>query len=57
MTSFATQDVHNKLLDTDTINLTIIEEWHDGSKELIQMDWMQWKGIDLEKLLVKRSRF
>jgi hypothetical protein len=40
-------DVHNKLLDMDVINLTIIEEWHAGDKELIPMDRMQWKEIDL----------
>jgi hypothetical protein len=50
-------DVHDQLFDMDTINLAIIEEWHAGGEELIPMDQMQWKGIDLETLLAKRSRF
>jgi hypothetical protein len=49
--------VNDKLLDVDTIDLAIIEEWHAGGRELIPMDWMQWKGINLETLLAKRSRF
>ena len=50
-------DVHDKLLDMDAIDLAIIEEWHAGGKELIPMDRMQWKGLDLETLLAKRGRF
>jgi hypothetical protein len=50
-------DVHDQLLDMDAIDLAIIEEWHAGGGELIPMDQMQWKGIDLETLLAKRSRF
>jgi hypothetical protein len=41
----------------DAINLAIIKEWHAGGEELIWMDRMQWKGINLETLLAKASRF
>ena len=50
-------DVHDQLLDMDATDLAIIEEWHAGGTELIPMDRMQWKGIDLETLLAKSSRF
>jgi hypothetical protein len=50
-------DVHDQLLDMDSIDLAIIEEWHAGGEELIPMDRMQWKGLDLETLLAKRGRF
>jgi hypothetical protein len=30
--------VNDKLLDVDTIDLAIIEEWHAGGRELIPMD-------------------
>jgi hypothetical protein len=35
------RNVHNKLLDMGTANLMIIEEWHAGGDELIQVDRMQ----------------
>jgi hypothetical protein len=50
-------DVHDQLLDMDSIVLAIIKEWHAGGEELIPMDRMQWKGLDLETLLAKRGRF
>jgi hypothetical protein len=50
-------DVHDKVRDMDTINLAIIEEWYVGGEDLFPIDLMQWKGIDLETLLAKRSRF
>jgi hypothetical protein len=50
-------DVHDQLLDMDSIDLAIIEEWHGGREELIRMDRMQWKGLDLETLLAKRGQF
>ncbi len=50
-------DVHDQLLDMDSIDLAIIEEWHAGGEELIPMDRMQCKGLDLETLLAKRGRF
>jgi hypothetical protein len=49
-------DVHDNLLDMDApIDLAIIEEWHAGGEGQILMDQMQWKGINLETLLAKRS--
>jgi hypothetical protein len=50
-------DVHDTLLDMDAVDLSIIEEWHAGSDDLIPMDRMQFRGLDLETLLAKRSRF
>jgi hypothetical protein len=50
-------DIHDQLLDMDAIDLDLIEEWHAGGKELIPMDRMQWKGINLETLRAKRSQF
>jgi hypothetical protein len=50
-------DVLDQLLDLDATGLAIIEEFNAGGEELIPMDRMQLKGIDLETLLAKRSRF
>jgi hypothetical protein len=50
-------EVLDVLLDMDTVDLSIIEEWHIGGDDLMPNDWMQWKGITLESLLAKRSRF
>jgi hypothetical protein len=50
-------DIHDQLLDMEAIDLNIIEAWHAGGKELIPMDQMQWKGINLETLRAKRSQF
>jgi hypothetical protein len=50
-------DVHDTLLDMDAVDLSIIEEWHAGGDNLILMDRMQFKGLELETLLAKRSRF
>jgi hypothetical protein len=41
----------------DIIDLSIIEEWHAGADDLMPIDRMQWKGITLEELLAKRSRY
>jgi hypothetical protein len=51
------RNVHNKLLDMGTANLMIIEEWHAGGDELIQVDRMQWKERELKTLLAKCSQF
>jgi hypothetical protein len=45
------------LLDMDTVDLSIIEEWNAGGDELLAIDRMQWKGITLEAMLAKRSRY
>jgi hypothetical protein len=50
-------EVMDKLLDMDIIDLSIIEEWHAGADDLKPIDRMQWKGITLEELLAKRSRY
>jgi hypothetical protein len=51
-------DVHDTLLDMDAmLDLSIIEEWHAGCNNLIPMDRMQFKGLELETLIAKRSRF
>jgi hypothetical protein len=50
-------DVLDKLLAMDTVNLSIIEEWHAGGDDLMPIDRMQWKGITLEALLAKCSRY
>jgi hypothetical protein len=50
-------EVLDKLLDMDIIDLSIIEEWHAGADDLMPIDRMQWKGITLEELLAKRSRY
>ncbi len=47
----------DELLDMDTVNLSIIEEWNAGGDELLRIDRMRWKGITLEALLAKRSRY
>jgi hypothetical protein len=43
--------VLDELLDMDTVDLAIIEEWHMGGDDLMPNDRMQWRGITLESLL------
>jgi hypothetical protein len=50
-------EVLDVLLDMDTVDLSIIEEWHIGGNDLMRNNQMQWEGITLESLLAKRSRF
>ncbi len=54
---FHHSEVLDELLDMDTVDLSIIEEWHMGGDDLMPNDRMQWKGITLESLLAKRSQF
>jgi hypothetical protein len=41
----------------DAADLSIIEEWLAGCDDLIPMDRMHFKGLELETLLARRSRF
>jgi hypothetical protein len=50
-------DVHDTLLDMDAMDLPIIKEWHARGDDLIPMDRMQFKGLELETLLAKCSGF
>jgi hypothetical protein len=50
-------EVLDELLDMDTVDLSIIEEWHMGGDDHMPDDRMQRRGITLESLLAKRSRF
>jgi hypothetical protein len=50
-------DAHDRFLDMDSIDLSIIEEWHVGSDTLLPIDKMQFRGITLDKLLACPSRF
>ncbi len=50
-------EVLDELLDMDTVNLAIIEEWHMGGDDLMPIDRMQWKGTTLDALLAKQSRY
>jgi hypothetical protein len=54
-----TSDVQdNKLLDMDSIDFAIIEEWgHAGSDALWAIDRRQFRGISLDELLAKPSHF
>jgi hypothetical protein len=52
-----TSDVQDKLLDMDSIDFAIIEEWHAGSDALWAVDQRQFRVISLDELLAKHSRF
>jgi hypothetical protein len=52
-----TSDVQDKLLDMDSIDFPIIEEWHAGSDPLWTIDRRQFRGISLDELLTKPSHF
>jgi hypothetical protein len=52
-----TSDVLDKLLDMDSIDFAIIEEWHAGDEALWMIDRRQFRGISLDELLAKPSRF
>lgn len=57
MYSITQMDIHDKLLDMAAIDSVIIEERHAGGEELIPMDPMRWKGLELDTLFAKFSQF
>jgi hypothetical protein len=50
-------DVHDHLLDMDGIDFFIIEEWHAGSDDLPVPDQSYFRGLTLDGLLAKQSRY
>jgi hypothetical protein len=50
-------DVYDHLIDMDTTYFSIIEEWHAGSDDLPALDRLHFRGISLDELLAKPSRY
>jgi hypothetical protein len=52
-----TPEIQDRFIDMDSIDLEIIEEWHAGYDDLWAIDKMQFRGITLDELLGRTSRF
>ncbi len=50
-------DVYDHLIDMDATDFSIIEEWHAGSDDLPALDQLHFRGISLDELLAKSSRY
>ena len=50
-------DVYDHLIDMDATDFSIIEEWHAGSDDLPALDQIHFRGISLDELLAKSSRY
>ena len=50
-------DVYDHLIDMEATDLSIIEEWHAGSDDLAVLDRLHFRGISLDELLAKPSRY
>jgi hypothetical protein len=50
-------DVSDQLLDMDGTDLAIINEWHAGYDDLAATDRLHFRGLTLDGLLAKHSRY
>ncbi len=50
-------DVSDQLLDMDGIDFSILEEWHAGYDDLAVPDRLHFRGLTLDGLLAKNSRY
>jgi hypothetical protein len=50
-------DVYDHLIDMDATDFSIIEEWHACPNNLAALDRLHFRGISLEELLAKPSRY
>jgi hypothetical protein len=50
-------DIMDQLLDMDGIDFSIIEEWHAGYADLAAHDHLHFRGLTLDGLLAKHSRY
>ena len=50
-------DVSDQLLDMDGIDFSILEEWHAGYDDLEVPDRLHFRGLTLDGLLAKNSRY
>ena len=48
-------DMHDQLLDMETTDMRILEEWTVGTQGLHRLDKVQFRGITIEELLEKPS--
>jgi hypothetical protein len=50
-------DVYDHLIHMDATDFSIIEEWHAGPDNLAALDRLHFRGISLDELLAKPSRY
>jgi hypothetical protein len=50
-------DVFDQFMDMDGTGFSIIEEWHAGYDDLAVPDRLHFRGLNLDGLLAKHSRY